>query len=187
MAINAATAEHMVDAAVSAVRVGGGLADALDQIPAAIYVADKEGVVTYYNPACVTFAGREPELGRDKWCVTWKLYTSEGEFLPHDECPMAVAIRERRPVRGIEAIAERPDGSRVSFEPYPTPLFDEAGNLAGAVNLLLDVTGQKRPEFLRVQAERCRRLALGSDPEVAETLDLMASKYEAQARKTSRS
>jgi PAS domain S-box-containing protein len=164
----------MVEAAASAVKAGG-VAEALDPLPAAIYVADPQGTITYYNPACVALAGRVPELGRDKWCVTWKIYTEEGDFLPHDQCPMAVAIREKGPVRGVEAVAERPDGSRIHFEPYPTPLFDEAGNFAGAVNLLLDVTEQKRPDFLAAQAERCRRLALEvADPAAARTLALLA-------------
>jgi len=57
---------------------------------------------------------------------------------------MAGAIRKRRRIRGVEAIAEWPNGTRITFRPYPTPLFDEAGNLAGAVNLLLDVTAQRR-------------------------------------------
>jgi PAS domain S-box-containing protein len=64
----------------------------------------------------------------------------------HDECPMAVAIRERRPVRGSEAIAERPDGSRVPFIPYPTPLYDSTGIFIGAVNLLVDAGDRKRAD-----------------------------------------
>lgn len=61
---------------------------------------------------------------QDRWCVTWKLFTNEGRPLPHDQCPMATAIRERRSIRGLTAIAERPDGRRVNFRPYRTPLFD---------------------------------------------------------------
>jgi signal transduction histidine kinase/ActR/RegA family two-component response regulator len=64
----------------------------------------------------------------------------------HDECPMAVALRENRPVRGAEAVIERPDGSRVPFIPYPTPLRDENGALVGAVNVLVDITERKRAE-----------------------------------------
>ena len=41
---------------------------------------------------------------------------------------MAVAIKEKREVRGEMAIAMRPDGSRKAFIPYPTPLFDEDGD-----------------------------------------------------------
>jgi len=43
-------------------------------------------------------------------------------------------------VRGIEAIAERPDGTRMNLLPYPTPLFDGDNNLIGAVNMFIDIT-----------------------------------------------
>ena len=59
---------------------------------------------------------------------------------------MAIAIRENRPVRDVEAIAERPDGSRICFAPYPTPLRDETGALIGAVNMLVDITTRKQSE-----------------------------------------
>lgn len=64
----------------------------------------------------------------------------------HDQCPLAIALRERRPVRGMEAISERPDGSRVPVLFYPTPLYDGAGELVGAVNMLVDITERKRAE-----------------------------------------
>jgi hypothetical protein len=63
---------------------------------------------------------------------------------------MAVAIQERRPVRGSEAIAERPDGTRVNFPPYPTPLFDEEGILIGAVNMFIDITSMEQAQALRL-------------------------------------
>ena len=181
--INDQTACHLVETAADAVQANwSGFGDALDAIPAAIYVTANDGTLIYFNQACVDMAGRTPELGVDKWCVTWKIYTPEGEYLPHDECPMAVAIREAKSVRGVEAIAERPDGTRVNFVPYPTPLFDGAGNLAGAVNLLLDVTEQRRPEYLKNQAEQCRQLAASVDDlSTAEALALMAAKYDAQS------
>ena len=173
----------MLDAAVRSARgPGTDLPEALDALPAAIYVTDAQGRVTYFNPACIGFAGRTPVVGEDRWCVTWKLYTDDGAFLPHDECPMAVAIRERRPVRGVEAIAERPDGTRVDFQPFPTPLFDDEGNFCGAVNMLVDISDRKRADYLSAQAKRCRRLARTiGDTRTIETLSLMAAEYEAKA------
>lgn len=91
-------------------------------------------MITYFNPACIDLTGRRPEVGADRWCVTWRLYTNAGEFLPHDACPIAVAINTQRPIRGVTAVAERPDGTRVIFRPYPTPIFDKDGKFAGAVN-----------------------------------------------------
>ncbi|MGH6675458.1 MAG: PAS domain S-box protein, partial [Xanthobacteraceae bacterium] len=117
----------------------------LDTLPAAIYITDAEGRITFFNRACVAFTGREPRLG-DKWCVTWRLRWPDGTHMRHDECPMAIALREDRPVRGAEAIAERPDGSRIAFMPYPTPLHDANGRLIGAINMLVDITERKRLE-----------------------------------------
>jgi len=137
-------------AALTAVQQGGyELHEALDTLPVPVYVTDADGVITYYNRACVRFAGRRPQVGRDNWCVTWKLYSEAGQFLPHDQCPMAVAVREKRAVRGIEAVAERPDGTRINFLPYPTPLIDPDGRLVNAVNMLIDITEQKQTQAQR--------------------------------------
>ena len=151
-------AEEYLDTALDALTAGDVCPSVLDKLPVPIYTTDATGAVTYWNRACVEFAGREPQLGEDRWCVTWRIYTTAGEFLPHDQCPMAQAIREKREIRNAVAIAERPDGSRVAFRPYPTPVFDEAGRLTGAVNVLIDVT-EEQTDALHEQAARCRRLA----------------------------
>jgi hypothetical protein len=64
--------------------------------------------------------------------------------MPHDQSPMAIAIKGRRPVRGVEAVAERPDGTRVPSIPHPTPLFNKDGRLAGAINMLADTTDREQ-------------------------------------------
>jgi PAS domain S-box-containing protein len=118
----------------------------LEALPAAVYTTDKEGYVTYFNQAAETFAGRKPVIGEDQWCVTFRLQDMQGTPLPHEKCPMAVALKEGREVRGVQAFAERPDGSIVPFQPYPTPLFDANGQLEGAINMLVDITDQKKRE-----------------------------------------
>jgi PAS domain S-box-containing protein len=122
------------------------LQDLLAAIPAAIYTTDAAGKITYYNEAAVELAGRRPTIGSDEWCVTWKMYWPDGTPLPHDQCPMAMALKEGRPIRGKEAVAERPDGTRIPFIPFPTPLRDANGNLIGAINMLVDVSERKQAE-----------------------------------------
>jgi PAS domain S-box-containing protein len=117
-----------------------------DLLPVAIYTTDAEGRLTYFNPAAIQFSGRVPELGTDQWCVSWKLFHSDGTPMRHDECPMALAIKEGRIVDGTEAIAERPDGKRVWFRPYPRPLHDAEGRIVGGINMLLDITERKLVE-----------------------------------------
>jgi len=132
----------------------------LEALPAAVYATDAEGVVTFYNSAAAELAGREPEIGKDRWCVTWRLRRPDGTVLPHEECPMAVALKEQRPVRGVEAYAERPDGTLIPFQPYPTPIFGSSGELLGAVNMLVDISEHKRTEAtLRAQSERLATLS----------------------------
>jgi PAS domain S-box-containing protein len=122
------------------------LQDLLEAIPAAIYTTDAEGRITYFNQAAVDLAGRTPKLGSDEWCVTWKLYRPDGSPLPHDECPMAVALKEGRAIRNAEAILERPDGTRIPFIPFPTPLRDADGKVVGAINMLVDISERRQAE-----------------------------------------
>jgi PAS domain S-box-containing protein len=155
----AETPNKFLETALAALRDEDDWQAVLDELRVPVYTTDATGAVTYWNKACVDFAGREPQLGEDRWCVTWQLYKTTGDRLLHEECPMAEAIKKKREVRGEVAIALRPDGSRRAFTPYPTPLFDEAGQLTGAVNLLIDVSDEQS-RALREQAARCERLSL---------------------------
>ncbi len=118
----------------------------IDALPAAIYATDASGYLTHFNPATAELSGRMPEIGVDQWCTTWKLFKADGTPLPHDECPMAVAIKEGRIIRGMQIIAERPTGERIWVTPYPTPLRDMAGEIVGGINMLVDITDAKRAE-----------------------------------------
>jgi PAS domain S-box-containing protein len=152
--------------------------DLLQALPAAIYTTDTAGRITFYNEAAVELSGRRPKLGSDEWCVTWRLYNPDGAPLPHDQCPMAIALREDRPVRGAEAIAERPDGTRVPFLPYPTPLHDASGALIGAVNMLVDVSQRK-------EAETQQRLLLAElNHRVKNNMQMLQSLLNAARRET---
>ncbi|HEV2615527.1 MAG TPA: PAS domain S-box protein [Candidatus Acidoferrales bacterium] len=119
----------------------------IDALPAAIYTTDAEGRLTHFNPAAVKLSGRTPELGTDQWCVTWKLFWPDGTPMRNDECPMAVALKEGRIVEGVEAIAERPDGTRFWFMPYPRLLRDAEGKVTGGINMLLDITERRKGEL----------------------------------------
>jgi PAS domain S-box-containing protein len=129
-------------------KIAGGqpLLPVLEALPAAVYTTDAEGRITFYNQAAADLWGCRPELGKSEWCGSWRLFWPDGQPMPHDECPMAVALKEDRAIQEGEAIAERPDGTRVPFLASPTPLHDASGAVIGAVNMLVDVSGRKQAE-----------------------------------------
>jgi PAS domain S-box-containing protein len=141
----------------------------LEALPVAVYTTDADGRITFYNQAAADLWGHHPELGSSQWCGSWRLYWPDGRPLPHGECPMAVALKEGRQVRGLEAIAERPDGKRVRFLPYPTPLRDASGRLIGAINLLMDITD--RHEAGLESARLASIVASSDDAIISKTLD----------------
>ena len=129
-------------------------------LPAAVYTCDREGRIMLYNKAAIALWGREPQIGKDLWCGSWRIYQTDGKPLPLDTCPMAIALKEGRPVYGEEIVVERPDGERRNVLPHPEPIFDAAGEIIGAVNMLVDITDHKIiAQKLRESEERFRTMA----------------------------
>jgi two-component system CheB/CheR fusion protein len=122
------------------------LHELLHALPAAVYTTDAAGRITFYNEAAAALWGCRPRLDSDQWCGSWRLFWPDGTPLPHDQCPMAIALREGRSINGMEAAAERPDGTRVPFMAFPSPLRDAAGEIVGGVNMLVDITERRQAE-----------------------------------------
>jgi two-component system sensor histidine kinase UhpB len=114
--------------------------------PDAIYTCDQLGFIKSYNKAAVQLWGREPILGKDLWCGSWKIYDKDGGHLPLDRHPMAIALKEGRLVHGEELIVQRPDGSLRHVTPYSSPLVNGQGKLTGVVSMLMEISEQRTKE-----------------------------------------
>jgi len=140
----------------------------LEALPVAIYMTDTEGHITFFNEAAAALWGNRPELGT-KFCGFLRLCHPDGRPLAHEDCPMAVTVREGRLVRGVEAIGERPDGRRVRFQPWPNLLTDDTGKIVGAINLLVDVTDRREAD---IQLARLAAIvSTSNDAIVSKTLE----------------
>mgnify|MGYP003645082929 FL=1 len=110
-------------------------------LPVAVYTCDAEGYIQLYNEAAVKLWGRTPKVGRDLWCSSWKIFHSDGTPMSLEDCPMTMAL-DGGEIINSELEVERPDGTRVSFIPYPQLIYDDEGKIIGAINTLIEITEQ---------------------------------------------
>jgi PAS domain S-box-containing protein len=134
------------------------LRELLGALPAAVYVTDAAGRITYCNKSAINLWGATPNLGRDRWCDFSRFYHADGTPMAREDCPTEIALTPGQIVQGPEAIMERADGTRIPIIAYPTPLRDRAGAIAGVVNMTVDISDRKRAEL--ALSERNLQLAL---------------------------
>ena len=125
--------------------LGRSCANRLDAIPGGVYVCDHEGWLVRWNSEARRLWGREPsaEEPKDHFCGSHRLFRLDGTPLPHDDCPMAEAIRTGAATRNAEVVIERPDGSRVVALVNIRPLRDHRGTIQGAINCFQDISASK--------------------------------------------
>ena len=128
----------------------------LDSLPTAAYTCDTDGLITYFNERAIELWGRSPKLNHpdDRFCGSFRMFETDGTPIPHNQCGMAIAMKEEREIKGFELIVERVDGSRRNVLAHINPLWNSDGRLAGAVNVVVDITDLKRAEQALRQSEQ---------------------------------
>ena len=127
-----------------------------EQLPFAVYVCDRDGLVLRYNRRAAELWGRSPKLGdpNERFCGSYRMFRPDGSLLPHHQCPMADVLRTGISVRQQEVHIERPDGLRGVALVDIEAIKDSGGNVVGAVNCFQDITGRKRSETQIVNLAR---------------------------------
>jgi PAS domain-containing protein len=118
-----------------------GLREICELLPAALYTCDApSGRITFYNAHAARLWGRAPNINEtdEHFCGSFRLWRPDGSLLPHDQTPMAQAIREGRTARNEEVFIERPDGSRIAVVVNIDPIRDAGGRIVGAINVFHD-------------------------------------------------
>jgi PAS domain S-box-containing protein len=119
-----------------------------EQLPFAVYVCDRDGLVLRYNRRAAELWGRSPKLrdSNERFCGSYQMFRPDGSLLPHHQCPMADVLRTGISVREQEVHIGRPDGLRGIALVDIEAIKDSDGNIVGAVNCFQDITERKRSE-----------------------------------------
>lgn len=77
-----------------------------EQLPFAVYVCDRNGLVLRYNRRAAELWGRTPRLGdpNERFCGSYKMFRPDGTLLPHHQCPMADVLRTGFPCANRKSI-----------------------------------------------------------------------------------
>lgn len=105
----------------------------LDSLSVAVCICEAHtGTIQYFNEHAAALWGCAP---------------ARGDMLPYDQTPMVEALKSGVLIRDREVVIERPDGARIIALASIDPLRNESREIVGAVNILRDVTEQKRAEL----------------------------------------
>lgn len=118
--------------------------DLLESLPVAVFTCDKNGFIDFFNKAAVDLWGKEPVIGKTQWCGSLHATLLDGTFLTAENNPMALAIKNGAVKWNEEIIMTCQDGATRVVMPHTQLITNEAGEISGAVNMLLDITEQKK-------------------------------------------
>ncbi|WP_083769042.1 PAS domain-containing sensor histidine kinase [Dyadobacter fermentans] len=110
-------------------------------LPMGICFCDATGTITYGNAMSQVLWGAEG-IPSQKFCGSHRLLNADGSLLLFEDSPVAICLRENRPVAGFDLTMERRDGSVTNVSSNVSPVYNNAGDLLGAVNCFHENTSQ---------------------------------------------
>jgi PAS domain S-box-containing protein len=146
-------------------RVSDGI---LDLLPIATFICDAKGTILQYNRHAVAVWGRTPKPGQthEQFRESARIFELDGT--PVARSMMTEVLESGTPVRDVERIVERADGTRLIVSVNIDPLRNAKGELVGAVNCFLDITERKRMD---AALEASRLHALEQEQRLAATYE----------------
>jgi PAS domain S-box-containing protein len=132
----------------------------LDSAGEGIFGLDREGRITFINPAAAHMLGWSvEELVGQAGHPMFHHSRPDGSAYPPEDCPIYAVLQDGTSQRVDDEVFWRKDGSSLAIEYTSTPLLEE-GRLAGAVVIFADITERRRAEEALRQAYDRERQAV---------------------------
>jgi PAS domain S-box-containing protein len=117
-----------------------------DNLGEGVYALDRQGRLTFMNPAAHTMLGwTEEELLGKNMHETVHFQRRDGTSVPESECPLVGVLRTGESFHNTGDTFTRKDGSLFSVEYVSSP-FRLDGEVAGAVVAFQDIADRKKTE-----------------------------------------
>lgn len=119
----------------------------LDLVPVGIFIAeDGDGEQIRANRHAVELAGRPATDGKLSSMPAILPLMMNGTAVDAADQPLLKAMRTGKPIPGFEARIARTNGGNVDVMMSANPLFDELGNVRGAIAAVIDISSHKDAE-----------------------------------------
>ena len=116
------------------------LEQVMDAIAAPMFTTDQNLTITWINdPALQATGYRRDEVVGRMTCAE----LSKTPLCSTENCTIKTCMRTREPLHG-ETVLEARDGTKVPIKTACSPLFDEAGNPRGGMEVIIDTTEATR-------------------------------------------
>lgn len=138
--------------------MGGTRAQFFECLPVACYACDRDGRITDCNQRAVTLFGKDAQAA-DRFTVAYRLLDAYGIPVAPESSPTAFVLSSGVRELKKEIVIEKPDGRRATVLSTVALLFDEGGNMIGALDVLQDITDRRWLEEAQRTAERVKASA----------------------------
>ncbi len=118
----------------------------LDLLPIPTFICDAHGTILQYNKRAVEIWGRAPNPGQthEEFSGGRRIFEIDGK--PLSRSLLSEVLATGVPVRDVERLIKREDGSQMVVSINIDSLRNAKGELVGAVNCFMDVTERKRTD-----------------------------------------
>ncbi len=124
--------------------------------PVGITVVDKNGKISFANPAAEKILGLPAKKAKQRYYndPLWHITDISGKPFPKEKLPFMQVMSTGLPVYGIKHAIEWPDGRRILLSVNAAPIKDHKGNISAMVAAIEDITLRYKAEKELLKAKR---------------------------------